>query len=92
MAIATTKTVDLELAQLRALGRSGRAAALEAMHRRAALARIAAQRQIPGENVGRSPRWMPMHKPKPYKCSICGVELPDLPKPVLKHQMKHVQR
>jgi hypothetical protein len=33
-----------------------------------------------------------MHKPKPYKCSICGAEVPDLPMPVLKHQMSHVTR
>jgi hypothetical protein len=33
-----------------------------------------------------------MHKPKPYKCSICGAEVPDLPMPVLKHQMSHVRR
>jgi hypothetical protein len=33
-----------------------------------------------------------MRKPKPYKCSICGAEVPDLPMPVLKHQMSHVER
>jgi hypothetical protein len=33
-----------------------------------------------------------MHKPKSYKCSICGAEIPDLPMPVLKHQMSHVTR
>jgi hypothetical protein len=33
-----------------------------------------------------------MHKPKPYKCSICGAEVPDLPMPVLKHQLSHVRR
>jgi hypothetical protein len=33
-----------------------------------------------------------MHKPKPYKCSICGAEIPNLPMPVLKHQMSHVRR
>jgi DNA-directed RNA polymerase subunit RPC12/RpoP len=33
-----------------------------------------------------------MHKPKLYKCSICGAEVPDLPMPVLKHQMSHVSR
>ena len=33
-----------------------------------------------------------MHKPKPYKCSICGAEVPDLPMTVLKHQMSHVTR
>ena len=35
---------------------------------------------------------MAMHKPKSYKCSICGAEIPDLPMPVLKHQMSHVTR
>jgi hypothetical protein len=29
---------------------------------------------------------------KPYKCSICGAEVPDLPMPVLKHQLSHVGR
>ena len=33
-----------------------------------------------------------MHKPKPYQCSICGVEVPDLPMPVLRHQLSHVRR
>ena len=33
-----------------------------------------------------------MHKRKPYKCSICGAEVPDLPMPVLQHQMSHVRR
>lgn len=33
-----------------------------------------------------------MHRPKPYKCSICGAEVPDLPMPVLKHQLSHVKR
>ena len=33
-----------------------------------------------------------VHKPKPYKCSICGAEVPDLPMPVLQHQMIHVRR
>jgi hypothetical protein len=33
-----------------------------------------------------------MHKPKPYRCSVCGAEVPDLPMPVLKHQMSHVER
>jgi hypothetical protein len=31
-------------------------------------------------------------QPKPYKCSICGAEVPDLPMLVLKHQMSHVTR
>jgi hypothetical protein len=38
------------------------------------------------------PNLTAMHKPKPYKCSICGAEVPDLPMPVLKHQMSHVTR
>jgi hypothetical protein len=59
--------------------------------RRAADARIAAKRQLPGENAG-SPRWMSMQKCKLYKCSVCGVELPDLPMPVLQHQLSHVRR
>jgi hypothetical protein len=33
-----------------------------------------------------------MYKRKLYKCSVCGVEVPDLPMPVLKHQMSHVWR
>ena len=33
-----------------------------------------------------------MHKRKPYKCSICGAEVADLPMPVLKHQLAHVTR
>jgi hypothetical protein len=33
----------------------------------------------------------PMHKPKPYKCSICGAEVPNLPMPVLKHQLSHAR-
>jgi hypothetical protein len=33
-----------------------------------------------------------VHKPRRYKCSICGAEIPDLPMPVLKHQMSHVSR
>ena len=33
-----------------------------------------------------------MHKLKPYKCSICGADVSDLPMPVLKHQMSHVRR
>jgi hypothetical protein len=33
-----------------------------------------------------------MHNAKPYKRSICGAEVPDLPMPVLKHQMSHVRR
>ena len=50
MAIAVTKTVALELDQLRALGKSGRAAALSAMRRRAADARPAANHPRPWEN------------------------------------------
>jgi len=33
-----------------------------------------------------------MHQPKPYKCLICGAEVPALPLPVLQHQMSHVSR
>ena len=73
MAISEGTAISLELDQLRALGRSGRAAALSALRRRAALGRA-------------------MHKPKPYKCSICGSEVPDLPMPVLKHQLSHIRR
>lgn len=32
-----------------------------------------------------------MHKPKPYKCSVCGAEVPNLPMPVLKHQLSHAK-
>jgi len=35
---------------------------------------------------------MAMHKPKPYKCPVCGAEVPDQPMPVLKHQLSHVKR
>ena len=30
-----------------------------------------------------------MHKSKPYKCPVCGAEVPNLPMPVLKHQLSH---
>jgi len=33
-----------------------------------------------------------MHKGKPYKCSICGAEVPDLPMLVLKHQLSRLGR
>jgi hypothetical protein len=33
-----------------------------------------------------------MHKPKPYKFLICGAEVPDLPMPVLRHQLSDVER
>ncbi|MFZ5781744.1 MAG: hypothetical protein ACOY4R_16255 [Pseudomonadota bacterium] len=33
-----------------------------------------------------------MHQRKPYKCSVCGAEVPDLPMSVLKHQLSHVRR
>lgn len=46
MAIAVARTVALELDQLRALGKSRRAAALSAMRRRAADARPAAYRDF----------------------------------------------
>ncbi len=32
-----------------------------------------------------------MHKPKPYKCPVCGQEIPNLPMPVLKHQLSHAK-
>lgn len=33
-----------------------------------------------------------MHKPKPYRCSVCGQEVTNLPMPVLKHQLSHAKR
>jgi hypothetical protein len=33
-----------------------------------------------------------MHKPKRYKCPVCGAEVPNLPMPVLKLQRSHVKR
>ena len=30
--------------------------------------------------------------PKPYRCSTCSAEVPDLPMPDLKHQMSHIRR
>jgi hypothetical protein len=33
-----------------------------------------------------------MYKRKLYKCSVCGAKVPDLPMPVLKHQISHVRR
>jgi hypothetical protein len=33
-----------------------------------------------------------MREAKPYKCTICGAEIPNLPMPVLQHQMSHVRR
>jgi len=33
-----------------------------------------------------------MQKSKPYRCLICGAEVPDLPMPVLQHQTSHVPR
>ncbi len=50
MAIALASTIALELDQLRALGKSGRAAALSAMRCRAADARPAAYGPRPREN------------------------------------------
>lgn len=32
------------------------------------------------------------YKPKPYRCPVCGAEVPDQPMPVLKHQISHVKR
>ena len=44
------------------------------------------------ETPERLARWTQMHKREPYKCSICGAEVPDLPMPVLQHQMSHARR
>jgi hypothetical protein len=33
-----------------------------------------------------------VHKPKPYKYSICEADVPNLPMPVFKHQLSHVRR
>lgn len=33
-----------------------------------------------------------MHKAKPYVCPVCGQEVPDLPMPVLGHQLTHARR
>ncbi len=33
-----------------------------------------------------------MHKQRTYHCSVCGAEIPDLPMPVLKRQLSHVER
>jgi hypothetical protein len=38
------------------------------------------------------PKLTAMHKPKPYKYSICGAEVPNMPMPVLNHQLSHVRR
>jgi hypothetical protein len=32
-----------------------------------------------------------MHKPKPNKCPVCGAEVPNLPMPVLGHQLSHAK-
>ena len=45
---------------------------------------------VHGGTLAASPSNTPMHKRKPYKCSICGAEVPDLPMPVFQHQMSHV--
>ena len=29
---------------------------------------------------------------KTWKCLACGAEIPDLPMPVLRHQLSHVER
>jgi hypothetical protein len=52
MEATDTTTVGLELDQLRAMGRSGRATALRAIHRRAADARTAVNRRRLWENAG----------------------------------------
>jgi hypothetical protein len=33
-----------------------------------------------------------MHQQKTYLCSVCAAEIPDLPMPVLSHQLSHVER
>ena len=33
-----------------------------------------------------------MHTHETYRCSVCGAEVPDLPLPVLRHQLSHVER
>ena len=77
MATADTTNVAVELDQLRALGRSGRAAALRAM-----------RAPTPGLIATLDAE----HRPKSYACSVCGAEFPDLPMHVLKHQMLHASR
>ena len=32
-----------------------------------------------------------MRRRKPYKCLVCGAEVPNLPMSVLKHQMSHMK-
>lgn len=49
------------------------------------------KRRGPG-NVGNATPLPAMDKCKPYKCSICGAEVRNLPMPVLQHQMSHVAR
>lgn len=40
-----------------------------------------AANQPPRNNTPKPyPHWTPMHEPKPYKCLICGAEVPDLPR------------
>jgi hypothetical protein len=38
------------------------------------------------------PKWPSLGDEKHCRCSICGAEVPDLPMPVLHHQMSHVRR
>jgi hypothetical protein len=33
-----------------------------------------------------------MHKQQIWKCSACGAEVPNLPMPVLRHHLSHVER
>jgi hypothetical protein len=33
-----------------------------------------------------------MHQQRTYRCSVCGAEIPDLPMPVFRHQLSHVER
>lgn len=69
-------------------------------HRRARWARLISMGQAPRRALFRDLTQLSrgivveiaMHKPKPYKCSICGAEVPNVPMPVLKHQLSHVSR
>ena len=91
MATAHATDVDVELDQLRALGKSGRAAALRAMRAPAPGLRQSAG-STSGESAGLIAARDPGRKPKSYKGSVCGAEIPDLPMPALKHQMLHANR
>lgn len=86
-------TLGLELKQLRLMGRAGRAAALKAARQRhianpVAAAKVLRQLEF-GKTIASSKA---MREPQHYTCSRCGAEVPDLPMPVLKHQLSHVRR